>query len=1085
MSGKLITNDQSFLIDKMRNVIPNCENLYALVGYFYFSGFSKLSEDIKSKKMKILVGMDIDTLISGKLREISLIKKIDDERSDIEIRKEYYEKLTTLINETDSFDSSRQERELKLFMDKIKDGSLEIRKTREPNHAKMYVFENDKNHNENGDYLGVVVTGSSNFSYSGLAGRNEINVMFRDNRDFEEAKALFEKLWNNSVEIVGQYNKDDFFTEVKEKIWTEKIPAPILLFIRALSEYFSVKQDKLIKLPDEINKKYANFKYQSDAIQKALTVIERHNGVIVADVVGLGKSVIASAVAHNLKLPVIIIAPPHLTDQWENYRMQFNYNARVFSSGKIEEALNKHFFDEEYLIIIDEAARYRNPETKDYALLHKLCQGNKVILLTATPFNNNPEDVFALIQLFQIPAKSTIRTVQNLSGAFRELIKEYTTLQKLNRSGSIDISELKDEIRKISMKIRDIIFPVVIRRTRIDLDIIEEYRSDLQKQDIYFPVVNEPELATYNLGKLAPLYESTTEEIYPKKEEKENLKERFTGARYRPLSYLKPEALERMKKEMTQAEYRNLEYLIEGQKHIAGFMRTLLVRRFESSIEAFRLSVNSILSASDEMRKWFEKGKIPVRKRGSVIDVKSLLSGNGEELEMFSLEVNELLESLKEKGYNFFLSQDLNDDFIIDLKKDIKLLNKIRTDWGKVSADPKLEAFSNILKEQIRKEPDRKIIVFSEFADTVNYLFGKLQYGLRVMKYTSSDSTKENKKKIERNFDAGIEEKEKLNDFDILIATDAISEGYNLHRAGTIFNYDIPYNPTRVIQRIGRINRINRKMFDALKIYNYFPTDKGERETGIKTISTFKMAMIHALIGEDAKVLTNEEEVNRYFAEKLCEEKKAQEEESWDAKYRNLLYFIQRSDPGIFEAAKSLPYRSRVKRTKQVARSGVLVFGRKGDECSFKFSNSDGSIDDINIETAFKLMEADIAEKGVSVSENFDVLYQNAKNHLFTHSASSKGDKKQTETTVAIKSFINTNPEKREYLSELLYTVSTLKAIPENYMKMIRNIDSENEKEEIEALEKEIPIEYLTKIRKRAREIDGGSECIILAEELI
>ncbi|HPS31726.1 MAG TPA: helicase, partial [bacterium] len=272
---------------------------------------------------------------------------------------------------------------------------------------------------------------------------------------------------------------------------------------------------------------------------------------------------------------------------------------------------------------------------------------------------------------------------------------------------------------------------------------------------------------------------------------------------------------------------------------------------------------------------------------------------------------------------------------------------------------------------------------------------------------------------------------------------------------------------------------------DALKIYNYFPTDKGERETGIKTISTFKMAMIHALIGEDAKVLTNEEEVNRYFAEKLCEEKKAQEEESWDAKYRNLLYFIQRSDPGIFEAAKSLPYRSRVKRTKQVARSGVLVFGRKGDECSFKFSNSDGSIDDINIETAFKLMEADIAEKGVSVSENFDVLYQNAKNHLFTHSASSKGDKKQTETTVAIKSFINTNPEKREYLSELLYTVSTLKAIPENYMKMIRNIDSENEKEEIEALEKEIPIEYLTKIRKRAREIDGGSECIILAEELI
>ncbi|HQN72416.1 MAG TPA: helicase-related protein, partial [bacterium] len=442
-------------------------------------------------------------------------------------------------------------------------------------------------------------------------------------------------------------------------------------------------------------------------------------------------------------------------------------------------------------------------------------------------------------------------------------------------------------------------------------------------------------------------------------------------------------------------------------------------------------------------------------------------------------------EELKEKGYNFFLSSDLNDEFITDLKKDIHLLKKIKKEWENVKNDPKLEAFSNILKEQIRKEPERKIIVFSEFADTVSYLSDKLKYGLQTMKYTSADSTRENKRRIEQNFDAGLDMKEQLNDFNILIATDAISEGYNLHRAGTIFNYDIPYNPTRVIQRIGRINRINRKMFDSLKIYNYFPTDKGEKETGIKTISTFKMAMIHALIGEDAKVLTNEEEVNKFFAEKLRDEKKAQEEESWDAKYRNQLYFVKKLTPELFEAALTLPFRSRVKRTKRVEKSGVLVFGRKGEECSFKFSNSDGVIEEITIETAFKLMESDISEKGDKVSEAFDILYQNTKSHLFTHSTSSKGDKKQTETTVAIKSFINTNPEKREYLSELLYTVSTLKAIPENYMKMIRNIDSANEKEEIEALEKEIPIEYLTKIRKRAREIDGGRESIILAEELI
>jgi len=1085
MSGQLITNDQNLLIDKMRNVIPSSKFIYVLVGYFYFSGFCELSKDIKDKKMKILVGMDIDKIISGKLKETAFVEKFDEERSDYEIRKDYYEKLTLLINETDNFDNSQQEGNLKLFLDKIKDGSLEIKKTREPNHAKMYVFEYDEKHNENGDLLGTVVTGSSNFSYSGLAGRHEINVMFKDNRDFQEAKDLFNKLWENSVDIVSEYNKEDFFTEVQKKIWVDNVPNPILLWIRALSEYFSVKNDKSVKFPNDINKKFANLKYQTDAIQQALATIKRHNGVIIADVVGLGKSIIASALAYNLQLPTIIIAPPHLKDQWEGYRYKFKYNARVFSSGKIEDALTDFNFDEEYLIIVDEAARYRNPETKDYANLHKLCQGNKVALLTATPFNNNPEDVFALIQLFQIPAKSTIRTVQNLSSAFRELIKEYKILQKSNRSNKIGKSELEEQIHEIAVKIRELIFPVIIRRTRIDLDIIEEYKEDLQGQGIFFPKVHDPQAKTYELGTLAPLYEATTEKIYSKKDDLKNNKECFSGARYRPLSYLKPEARERMKKEMTAAESRDLDYLIEGQKNIAGFMRTLLVRRFESSLDAFKKTVDSILKASEDIKKWFDQGQIPIRKKGNVIDVDSLLTDvNGEELEMFSEEVNERLENLKEKGYQFFLSEDLRDDFLKDIERDIKILKGIRSDWEKVTFDPKLEAFSEILKSEIHSDPNRKIIVFSEFADTANYLFEKLKFGLRVMKYTSADATKGIKRNIERNFDAGLEENEQLNDFDILIATDAISEGYNLHRAGTIFNYDIPYNPTRVIQRIGRINRINKKMFDELKIYNYFPTEKGEKETGIKTISTFKMAMIHALIGEDAKILTDDEAINRHFAEQLRKEKLLQEEESWDAKYRQHLNLIQKIHPELYEAALSLPFRSRVKRTKPSGRSGVLVFGKKGEECAFKFAESDGTIEDIKVEEAFRLMEADISEKGMSVSSSFDWLYQNVKKNLFVYPSNSKGDRTQTETTDKIRGLIKTNPDKKEYLKELLYAVSDLKVIAGDNMKMIRNIDSDKEREGIAEIEKEIPFDYLEKIRRRSRAIDGGEESIILAEEL-
>lgn len=1087
LAGKLITNDEKILVEKMRNVIPNCEAIYALVGYFYFSGFSELSGDIKDKKMKILVGMDIDTAISGMMREVDLLNKIDDERSGKEIRKEYYEKLRTLINETNLFDNPEKETDLKLFLKKIREGSLEIRKTRKPNHAKMYLFENDEKHNESGDYPGILVTGSSNFSYSGLSGRNEINVIFRDKPEFEEGMTLFKKLWSDSVELVSDITQDDFFNEVNEKIWTEKVPNPILLLIRALSEYFSFKNDAKVKLPYSITKKkFSNFKYQTDAINKAIKTIERHNGVIIADVVGLGKSVISSAVAHNLNLSTIVIVPPHLIDQWENYRVQFNYNARVFSSGKIEDAVKYMNYDEKYLIIVDEAARYRNSGTKDYANLHKLCQGNKVMLLTATPFNNRPEDIFSLIRLFQIPTKSTIRTVQDLSGAFRSLVREYSTIQKLNRKGSLKGEELKEEIQKISVKIRELIFPVVIRRTRIDLDVIEEYKEDLETQGIFFPKVEEPILETYKLGKLAPIYEKTTEAICPKKEQKNEKTKSFIGAKYKPLTYMKKESLERMKKELSASEFRDLEYLIMGQKHLSGFMRTLLVRRFESSIDAFRKSVESMLNSTINMKNWYDKGKIILSKSTNIPDVESFLTIDGEEVEMFSEEIDEKLDDLKnKKDIKYFDSSDISDEFGEDLESDIKLLTKIKKEWSKIDYDPKLESFSNILKDHLRKDSERKIVVFSEFADTVNYLHEKLKYGLEAMKYTSKEATRVNKEKIEQNFDAGLDEKEQEDEFKILIATDAISEGYNLHRAGTIFNYDIPYNPTRVIQRVGRINRVNRKMFDSLYIYNYFPSDEGEKDIGVKTISTFKMAMIHALIGEDAQILTSDEEVNRYFAEKLKEEKSSEDDESWDAKYKNMLYFLEKNEKALFEAALTLPHRSRVKRTKKTAKKGVLVFGRKGDECAFKLAGIDNEIMDISTEDAFSLMEAEISEKGEKVSDDFASIYKKAKDNLFEFKSGSKGSKHHTETIESIKILKIRHPEKKDYIEELIYSVNKLFALPNMYMKLIRDVAKSDDKDEFAKIEKEIPYKYLTKLRRISREIDSGKESIILAEELV
>ena len=167
-----------------------------------------------------------------------------------------------------------------------------------------------------------------------------------------------------------------------------------------------------------------NVKYQEDAIVKGIDIIKKHQGIIIADVVGLGKSIIASAIAKNLANNTIVVCPPHLIDQWEEYMNIAGVPAKVISRGKIQDTFKFERPNDDNTIILDEAHYYRNDLTIDYGDLHKLCAKNKVILLSATPFNNKPQDIFNMIKLFQIPTKSSLQTIENLSDEFKDLIKE-------------------------------------------------------------------------------------------------------------------------------------------------------------------------------------------------------------------------------------------------------------------------------------------------------------------------------------------------------------------------------------------------------------------------------------------------------------------------------------------------------------------------------------------------------------------------------------------------------------------------------------------------------------------------------------
>lgn len=1068
----------------IQGILPKTDAVDILVGYFFFSGYYLLSQGLANKKLRILVGLDVDTNIS---KSIQVINTLSENKFSLgQLRENFYQEFVQLFNNSDFLDSEEKQESFKLFYNKIKDGSLEIRKTEEPCHAKMYIFDYDDNYNEQGEDPGNVITGSSNLSYQGLEGRTEINVRLKDKQNYIDAKKIFNELWESSVPVVDKDTLPGWEDKVIKHIWYEKSYDPYLMYIRVLHEYFNIPSKGNILTPHDITEgRYTNLKYQTDAVQLALNAIDNHNGVIIADVVGLGKSIIASTIARNLRLRTIIVAPPHLVRQWEVYKDEFGFNASVFSSGKIESALN-HFKEiartgEQFLIIIDEAHRFRNEYVKDYSLLHDLCSNNKVVLLTATPFNNRPSDIYSLLKLFQIPNKSTLKTVENLGESFRELMAKYKEMEKAKREKRMTDEEVKKEAERIASSIRSIINPLVVRRSRIDLMQIPAYKKDLHTQGIKPVISDDPQELNYELSESQLKLYRRTLNLIAESEHKDDGITRFKSARYQPVAYAVKEKIAELTKYLekrTDVEYR---MLVGRQQNVSSFMRKLLVQRFESSVYAFRQSLGFMIKSAENLLTWIEKtGEIPVFKKGNLPDVEDFYDITEDGVE----ELYDAFELYEQKGLFTIPRRFISDEFIDDVKSDIALLKRIRREWfgedDQIKFDPKLDKFKRLLAEHRKKDPKRKIVVFSAFADTVNYLGKTLQQDgnpLRVMKYTSGDASSSNKDKIHSNFDAGLRKELQQDDYDVLIATDAISEGYNLHRAGEIFNYDIPYNPTRVIQRIGRINRINKKVFEHLYIFNFFPTEIGEAETRTKEISTLKMAMIHAIMGEDTKALTKDEQVQSFFAERYRKELSKTETASWDTPYRRLLDQLKGTD--LYKDALLIPHRARIARHAEKPRYGIMMFGKKGNDFVFKIADGD-EITMLSAEEAFSLFEAKQNESPFAVNESFDATYQFLKSKLFTGIDRQRRDPRLLKACDKIKWIRESNILDKAYVDDLL-SVAKADGLSGYEVRHLTNI----KKNEIIGLPKLISHAYLLRKRKTMASVEAGEESLILTEQIL
>ena len=1089
----IITNIGSNTMEKtLTEILPKTDKVDILTAYFYFSGFSRIAKMLKDKHIRILVGKTIEPEAADELANavknnpntnLGPYESRNQNLTRLKRREYFTDSFVKLFNcsaLTEAFDSTEGQEAFKIFEEKLLDGSLEIRMTEGPEHGKQYILTNDQENAQKEKSKGTVLVGSSNFTFSGLLGQGELNNKLTDNQSYDEHMSYFEKLWENGIDIKTKNSNNDFMQIIKEKLWIHATPDPYKIYIRILHELYSNIEGSGLKTPDEISGgKFSNLKYQLDAISQGINCLEKYNGVIVADVVGLGKSIIASAIANNIDIPrTIIITPPHLKQQWEDYILDFGIRgAYVESGGKLKE-LHERFANSDFptLYIIDEAHRYRNELTDDYQYLHQLTRSNaenKVILLTATPYNNKPQDLFALIKLFQTPSRSTINSVDNLSLRFRDLIIEY---RKLERQGKKNrTKEVEEKLQEIGQQIRMLINPVVIRRSRLDLKRIKEYADDLKNQNISFPEVIGPKLVQYDLGNIKDLYLSTLVKIT----DSEN---GFSGARYRSASYIEDSKsfLEKYGRFFDESD------LVTAQTNLAQFMRRLLVMRFESSKYAFQSTLNKMIHSHETILKWwYSQSLVPIQKKGDILDPEDLEDFDDIDDMLEKIEVGEDFERKSNEAI-YVPSHYFKRDFILEVENDLELLKTIRIEWfanNETGEDPKQEKVEFEIARLLREYPERKIVIFSSYADTATWVAKNLRaHGFeRTFLYTGG-STKEDKRIASENFDASY--RNQKNDYDIIVATDALSEGFNLHRAGVIINYDIPYNPTRVVQRIGRINRINKKVFDKIYIYNFFPTDIGDNITNTKGISTLKMLLINKIVGSDTKTLTPDETLESYFKRQFAEADTESGELSWDVDYIND-YNMIKHDQNLIREVMKIPEHTRIVRKFQ-SENISIAFAKRGNNSLFALS--DDAINEariLNPEFVLKYFKANQNEKSFEGDEKLDERFKILYDKITEKYPVPKIDGRRQEALKNVEFLAETSQAEKDYLLDLKDIILEYDDLSDGELKFIAQLQFKNGIEEpIKQLKEKFSIHYINEIKNKAETVSSLAELVMFTEDL-
>ena len=940
----LHANTDPDLLTRLRQMLTSADRADIAVGYFFMSGFGQVADElVRLNKTRILIGRaDQPTLeaVAAGLRQMDALRAQLETDQTIPRRQRQAIANEAATDVAQGVAAMPQTDASQAAVEKLRQlvasGLMEVRAYPKGFlHAKAYLCWYD-NHAE----PGAAIVGSSNLTLAGFTGNTELNVRVTGDDDMAVLKDWFENLWADSLDISAQVAQS--LTES----WAVKQYTPYAVYLKALHELYGEDLGSEEPLPLEPVRVVELANFQLDAVRRGLDMIRSYGGCYIADVVGLGKTYIGAELLRQLRQsypndgPPLIICPAGLVDAWRNVNELYGLGAEVLSQSRIAPPPDL-VFDEQaeqyeevpgsaqgvYLadayryrgpVLVDEAHNFRNLVNRTLGLADYLEQGDhKVILLSATPQNLGPRDIYRQVRLFLDETNHGLPLEpQGLEDYFTSAARWQQYYKDVDVHKESYAEHLKSgrntppptppqRPNTPPADIAQVLTPILVRRRRKDIVDLYGDTATINGEPVAFP--------TPNLSNL----EYRLDQVYARAGDFSELLgtlKKHEAVRYNPTEYLKLEH---------QADHRYFG-LFRARGRIAGMIRYLLFKRLESSIEAFRSTLTFITHSNRSFKSALEAGYVPV---GSVAT--HLLAGQNFDPEEALIILQR--EEVKRNERFAFPAADFDvERWGKDLDADHAVLNDLLNRIEDIGPqdDDKLARLRTFLDST----NNEKVLIFSEAETTVDYLFEQLNPGGKDRAIAKlSGGNRDQRAGIVGRFapQANLQDRERLpgGEIRLLLATDVVSEGQNLQDCARVLNYDLHWNPVRLIQRFGRVDRIGSP-YDEIYLHNMLPDADLDENLGLTGRLSDRIQAFHDLIGLDNKLLSEEEQLNAngvgviYDDLEMPELDDALDEVATNQRAIALLQKIRSNDPDLWQTVTELP---------DGIRSALICAGGGGD----------------------------------------------------------------------------------------------------------------------------------------------------------